>query len=213
MSSDLIYSFLVGVIDIQEFLLHFQNDPATREAIRDLVPTESIDNPNHPFWKNISYSALKGDEFDLVKHIERICRFDTSIGDNLNLWGTLKAVYKYFYPDTRFTEKYSEIFALYLDAVGESFEGTEVEKFVERIVIDALAITPKAKRRKEVKEKIKEAFHVDGSNRPHWIQGAEWPMGKKAPMRFVKRTRTGERVDYQFVDVDTGEIRTVSQYY
>jgi len=45
------------------------------------------------------------------------------------------------------------------------------------------------------------------------MQGAEWPMGKNSPMKYIDRKTNGEEVLFRFVDVDTGEERIVSQFY
>ncbi len=210
---NIVHSFLIGDMDAIKFVALFHSNSETRNIIRELIPNDAFENPDHPFWNNISFCALRKDNYDLVKHIERTCRFDNSIGDNLNIWGILKAAYKYKHPETRFTKRYSEMYDLYLDAIGNYYEGEEVEPLIQRIVIDAMGITSKTRRRKEVKEKMREVFHVKDSCRPYWIQAPEWPMGQKSPMRFVKYTRSGERVDYHFVDVDTNETRIVTQFY
>ncbi len=209
----IIEDFLVGKMDIHSFILLFQNNDTLKDELRKLIPTDAIGNPAHPIWKNIGYSALSGDGFDFVKSLKRICRFDERIGDNLNIWSSIWAVYRYHFPNTPVTTKYKDVFGLYIDAVGDCFRGPEVSKFVEQIIVDTLSVSPKTKRIKEAKEKVRTAFHVTDRTRPYWIQGPEWPMGKNSPMRYVKRTRKGEQVDYHFVDVDTNETRIVTQYY
>ena len=210
---DIVISFLTGKTDIQIFTALLRISPLLRNYISSLVPKDAVNNENHPYWKNISYSVMKADDFDGWKQICRIVRFDGSLGDNLNLWDSLSTLIRYYDPDIQFTNYYEESFQLYLDAEQDSFEGSEVRDLVNSIVTECLSIKPKTKRIKTAKQRIKEAFHISGRERPYWIQGPDWPMGENSPMKFIGRKRYDEEVHYFFEDVDTGEIRTVIQYY
>ena len=212
MGNDIIKQFVAGEIDIKAFLDLF-NDIKIRNEIDGLMPESAVEEPNHPLWKKISFKALKRVDYSVVQLMCKTCLFDGSIGDNLNIWDVIKTFYHFRYPEARVTSRYIELHDLYLDVAGEYYEGPEVNRFIENIIRESLAITPKTKRVKAAREKIKEAFHVTGRDRPYWIQGAEWPMGEKSPMKYVKRIRKGEQVDYIFVDVDTGESRVVTQFY
>ena len=88
-------------------------------------------------------------------------------------------------------------------------------------ILDSVPETlPKSKRIKEVKSRIKEAFHVSGIIYPRWVQEAEWPVSPNGkPMRFVKQKRKkGKEYEnmlytlFYFEDVDTGEERIVEQF-
>ena len=100
-----------------------------------------------------------------------------------------------------------------MDAVGNYYEGPEVTTLLNRIVLEALPIKPKSKRAKLLREKLKETFHVIGRNRPYWIQGGDWPMGKNSPMQYIGKSKIADGVQYEFRDVDTGETRFVEQFY
>ena len=79
---------------------------------------------------------------------------------------------------------------------------------------------PTSKRIKEVKSRIKAAFHVSGIIYPRWVQEAEWPVSPNGkPMKFVKQKRKkGKEYEnmlytlFYFEDVDTGEERVVEQF-
>lgn len=126
-----------------------------------------------------------------MKHIQKICRFDGSIGDNLNLFGSIQCVYCALNPSFRYTTKYEDAFDLYLESVQDCFDGPDVSQVTESIIRNALDISTKAGRRKRAKAEIKEYFHADGK-RPRWIQGPEWPMGKYSPMKFEKQIKTAK---------------------
>ena len=71
----------------------------------------------------------------------------------------------------------------------------------------------KADRAAAGKEALWKAFHIKDRKFPRWAQEADWPMGKNSPMEYLGQRRDGELVELRFRDVDTGEERTVEQYY
>ena len=64
------------------------------------------------------------------------------------------------------------------------------------------------------RERIKTAFHIEGNKYPRWIQEPEWPMNNGKPMKFVKTVRINpEYVQHQFLDTDSGLVRTVDDFF
>lgn len=211
---------LTGQMEMPEFVAKLHSDPELRNEIRNLIPPEAVNDPSHPIWKHDNYATFKQRGSDYLNYFLYLCKFEGTfckfkgtIGDNLNVWATLKSTYSYYYPDLPYTRKYEEMHDLYLGAIGDCFEGTEVLPVVEKIVLDALPIKGKGKRIQAAKAELKKQFHVEGRKRPYWIQGAEWPMGEKSPMKYVGQKRIGEMVQYYFEDVDTGATEIVEQYY
>ena len=86
---------------------------------------------------------------------------------------------------------------------------------IEQIISEYYAIKPKTKQRKLARERIRQEFHIVGNKYPHWIQSPEWPMGEKSPMMYVSRSKgkDPDAVEFHFMDVDTGETRTIEQFY
>lgn len=210
---DQIARMLSGEMSMESFLLALRRDEELRKNINALVPTEAINHPEHPIWKYYSYSALSKAEFDLSLYLDKSFNMDLSAGDNLNIFGAIKRFYCFFHPDFICTSWYSEVYGLYLDVVGDCYEGPEVKVLLDSVIAEAMQQKTKTARRKEAKEKIRLLFPLAEGKKPYWIQGAEWPMGEKSPMQFVGKKRHGERVDYTFRDVDTGTERVVVQYY
>lgn len=209
-----IEKFLTGETEAKDFISMLKTDNELQNSIRTLIPNELRNHPEHPFWKKIYYYAFQEYDFDCMEYIMNNYLLDNSIGDNLNIFSDIQVFYSFRFPTLKCTNRYEEEFSLFLDAVGDRFEGPEVQETIERIIREALDIKPKTKRIKAVKEKINEVFHVeDRKNYPRWIQGAEWPMGESSPMRFIKQERKGEEVLYYFQDVDNANIRTISQFY
>ena len=211
---------LTGNIDMEQFLKKLQDDPELQEYIRRLVPEEAKEDPSHVFWKSVSYPSVKRDHFDYYRFIFRMANSDLwashpdgRIGKYLNIFSLLKKAYLYYYPDIVCTRRYEDVFDVYLDAVGDCFEGPEVCALVEQIILDAMQLSAKTKRVKQARTVLRDVFHIEGSKRPRWIQGPEWPIGSRSPMQFTGQKKAGETVDYTFQDVDTGDIRIIKQYY
>lgn len=109
-----------------------------------------------------------------------------------------------------------------MDVCPEYIDGPEIDAsgIIEDIAEQFPETLPAAKRKKLIKEKIKEAFHVRGNNYPRWIQDGEWPMGQNGvPMRFVEQKRKKGKeykgtlyTQFFFEDTETGEIRVIDQF-
>ena len=91
----------------------------------------------------------------------------------------------------------------------------EESGIIDRIIAEVPENMPKTKRKKLVKDKIKEAFHVTGRSYPRWIQSPEWPMSGGVPMKFVGTVIKcgGEVYEHHFADVETGERCTVEEAF
>ena len=158
-------------------------------------------------------AALQCDD-QLRKQVNGLMPSDAINEPQHDIFATISFFYIFNYPDFPCTDQYRDAYGLFLDAVGERFDGPEVQEVTEKIVYECLDIRPKTKRVKTAKERVYETFHMeDRKLYPRWIQGSEWPMGKNSPMQFAKQTRRGESVLFYFRDVDTGEERIITQYY
>lgn len=208
-----IEQMLTGKLTMSEFAQILLKDKGVQEEIRRLVPAEAKNNQQHSFWDRISFATLEKFNFDYLAFLLSLSRFDGTLGDNLNIFSLIKIAYDYYRPELKYTTEYSEAHEVYLDAVSSYFEGPEVALLLNRLVMDALPVTPKSKRVKLLRDLLKESFHVVDNKRPYWIQGGEWPMGKNSPMQYVERRRISDGIRFIFRDIDTGEIRLVDQYY
>lgn len=208
-----IEQMLTGQMEMSEFITQLKSDPTLQSEVRNLISHEAAHNESHPLWKRISFEAFQNSNYDFLQLLCRLSRFDGTIGENLNIWGTIHIVYSYYHPELPYTGKYKETYGLYLDAIRDCFDGPEVEQVVEKIILNAMEITPKSKRLQNAKKEVENQFHITDRKRPRWIQGAEWPMGEKSPMKFIMQKRKGELVQYFFEDTDTGANRIVEQFY
>ena len=206
-----IEKMLSGQIEMSEFVRQLESNLDVQASIKKLIPYEAIENPSHEFWALISYGSLQANEFDFMKFLQWICRFDNTIRDNLNIFGTIQAAYLYHYPDTRCTTRYYDAHGLYLDVIKDCFDGPEVRPIIEDIIQTALKQSTKKKRVEQAKREVLHSFHISDNKKPRWIQGPEWPCGTNSPMKFISQKRQEEHVQYLFEDVDTNEVCIVTQ--
>ena len=82
---------------------------------------------------------------------------------------------------------------------------------VAQLAMESLQFKTRTQKIKDMKQKIKELFHLDGRRRPYWIQNAEWPVLNGKPMQFVKTivVRKSEWKQHVFVNPESGEERIV----
>jgi len=145
------------------------------------------------------------------------------LGACLNLQGYLFGFMRDFLHEENLVrdEALGERRSFMIDVCPEYIDGVEIDEadIIEKIIAEVPENLPKTKRKKEIKEKIKAAFHIDGKY-PRWVQGGEWPVSASGkPMRFIgQKRKKGKGYEnmlytiYTFEDVDTGEIRTVEQF-
>ena len=211
---------LCGELDPIDFMKQVAQNLELQNELRSLIPEEAKNNESHPIWNNnkhVTYSVIRWQDFDYLAYLYRIVYSRGvnigGIGDKLNIYSLIERIYSFHHPDAQYTDKYQKMHDLYLCAVGDTFEGEEVQELLERIICDAFPLKTKKAQIAQIKSAIKEQFHLEDKKRPSWIQGGEWPMGRKSPMKFLSRKRKGECVHYEFIDVDTGETRIIEQYY
>ena len=205
---------LCGSMEMQAFMALIRRTPALQEALQQFIPPSAICDPSHAFWNKLKrFGAWKDVTAMQILEDDYRLGFGNSFAEDLNTHSTLSHIYCYWFPQTPLTAIYVERERFFLSAVGEYFEGPEVTPVLCAIITEALQEKTKTAQKKKARESIVRAFHVEDKNRPYWIQGADWPMGAKSPMKYLSRTRRGDKVTYLFQDVDTLQMREIVQYY
>ena len=215
-----VFDFVSGKMPFDEFYEFYQSNPSVGAWLNQLT------NFNEPYppviERNISFRSV----YNIVrKKGEKISDYLAQIVYNSKLKGFDLAATQcgWFsgvatpvlmaYPTLKQTRIYKQNADYYLDAAGNSIGGKEVDELMCQI-LDKFPPTMKvAERTKAGKEALWKAFHIKDRKFPRWAQGADWPMGKNSPMEYLGQRRDGELVELRFRDVDTGEERTVEQYY
>ena len=210
---------LSGELNISKFIELYKSSSDVRKSITELIPEDAKYTYPHPFWKSREeYEVYNRYNFDMCQLLDNPYGFYFTgrIGSNYSLHSAISNIYLKSHPDFACTTKYSDLAKLYLKAVGERYEGDhKIQELLENIILSSICASKKeSERKKIIQGEIKKTFHVENNKKyPRWIQGGEWPMGEKSPMKFISQKNKGEQVDYLFQDVDTGEIRIVEQFY
>ena len=102
----LIEQMLTGQMKMSDFIILLKSDKSLQEIIRGFVPQEAIGNRSHAFWKEMSYDALLERNFNFLRLVTDLARFDGTIRDNLNIFYNIRCAYLYYKPDLCCTNKY-----------------------------------------------------------------------------------------------------------
>ena len=138
-----------------------------------------------------------------------------TLGYRLNIHSMITQYYRRAFPDETVTPDTSieERFDLMLDAVPEYVEGTETDPIIDAICNELPEDWSKSKKVKHVKARIKEVFHLEPRKYPRWVSNPDWPVCDGRPMKYVSTKKVhAELWEHRFVDVVTGEERTVEDY-
>ena len=214
-----IIDFLEGRVSVDEFWNEWNAKPELQQwldRIADLksdLPDEWLEDKAycgirkaiHNHYHGSASAFLNADPFP-----------DSKVPKCLSVsakYNALAAVVKLAYPDIKTISTYEEEAAFYYGSVSDCYDGEEATEYIENLLSQFPPSLGKTKRVKSAKAALKNAFHVEGRNYPHWVQESEWPMGKNSPMKFERQEKHGELVKFYFVDVDTGEEKVVEQLY
>ena len=206
---------LEGQIPLNVYLAQLKDDINLQTELRRLVPPDARKNPTHPLWDQLAYTAFETADFDLFRVLQKQCRMDGSLGDNLSIFCLIATVYSCLDPSVQLTNQYEDAFELLLDISGERFGGPEVDGLIDELIREVLAACKTKKAQRQMaKEKMNTLFHVTDRRLPQWLHGPEWPMGQNSPMRYVSTTKEKNKSCrmHLFQDVDTGEQRQLVEY-
>lgn len=203
--------FAAGKYSFAEFEALFNLHPEIWDRVQELLTEEMIGNPEHPVWEKTNRGRLESNSFAVRA---AALSFGYDLYGRSITWDIIKALVSVTFSDAKIQEPVEESGGDLLGKLGlEDLGGSEVDDLIREIVDEYRDVTPAKDRRKLQKQKLKEVFHVRPRKKPDWAQEPDWPMGENSPMEFVAKEQEGELVRYHFRDVDTGEERTVEQYY
>ena len=112
------------------------------------------------------------------------------------------------------TQKYRMEYCALLDVMPTYINGEKAEMLAEQIIKDTPSEKSAVKRAKVIREKIKEAFHIEGRKYPRWPQDTDWPFSETGrPLKYISQKSDGDLVRFTFLDVDTGNEVIVEDYY
>ncbi len=198
-----IFDFAQGKLTYDEFEVIFESDPDIWKRIQSLVPAD-IAEPTCEF-RNI-YPNMCGFETNNYNVKDTIMSFGYA-ASHILAHSLISTLVKYNYPDIVVKDPPSNSAEDVLDKLKlEYLSGNEVDEIIKDTFCQY------SDNKKELKKALKELFHLSRKH-PDWVQEPEWPMGKSSPMEYIGCRENGEKMEYDFKDVDTGEIKTVEQFY
>ena len=216
----IVFDFLSGKMPFDEFYKTYNEDPSIAAWLDGLTDFTAPCPPavEKKFWARHAYLDMQKCGGKVSDYIAKRVFTGDEKGFHLacmqEAWhGSIAAPVLAAYPDTKTTRLYARNSGYYLDAMGNSIGGSEVEAYAERILEKFPPTMKVGERTKAGKEALWKAFHINGRKFPRWPQSADWPMGKNSPMEYLGQRQDGELVELRFRDVDTGEIRIVKDYY
>lgn len=193
--------YVEGTVTVDELKKIYFSDMNLQKYLNDNLPT-NIRN----------YAGVRvsnGDINQVFKHFHWGTAFaNSSLQDYIGRW--LQGNDINFNP----TPVYKDRFKRLLEIMPDYIEGEQAESLIEELIQSVPEDLPKTKRKKLIKEKIKEAFHLEGRKYPHWAQSTDWPFSKCGkPLKYISQKTDGDLVELTFQDVDTGEIILVEDFY
>lgn len=238
-----IRAFIVGEMEIAEFMLHFN---ATEEIVQYLEHViEQIEKEHLPIKRRIicMKGVAQNKPFEVRSYAERyIKEYAQSFRDLSDKWkanppkvgehlrklahqtahgayvihGTVADIYYQVDPTLMRTEKYHTEYEFSLDVLpGYLAGGIAAENYVSQHIMPKYpASMKKGERKRLVKEEIKQAFPRDCKGFPRWIQMPEWPIGTNdTPMVYLGQKAFQDHSEYYFRDSKTNEKHTVTQWW
>lgn len=214
----MVLDYLEGKMPYPDFQNEIDNDVQFVQWFQEVVPAS-----HHSRTLPTPENNFKGEQipFDLKASLQLLEYSDPkgSLTYQLDFQSLMSVLMREAFPDIQFVRDptISNLYTLILEAVPSYIGGSELSRsgFIERMIQEFPDDWSKTKKNKELRERIKAAFHIEGRNYPHWVQSPEWPLSNGKPMKYVKTTvkYKGEWYQHHFVDVDTGEKRIVDDAY
>lgn len=210
--------FLEGKVTPLEYELMIESDHDLYQWIQEMVPE----------GKQYSYAAPPSFE---LKYYPYDIREVMKIHEQLAFGGPKGSLGYHFHVHDEISQLFSNAFPelpvaldprpamlrkLGITACPRYIGGSEVasNNILAKLLSDIpLDWSPK-KQAEVARKRIKEAFFVEGNKYPRWIQEPEWPVHEGQPMKYIRTLRINpEFVQHEFMDVRTGFIRTVDDFY
>lgn len=217
----IVFDFIAGDIPFDEFWEAYCADPKIGEWL-DSIADFSHEPPPVIAKDRLLYALYRTIALVYDGHVLRMLvespyppkdSYTTIVRRQCGIYYLMLTAILTKYPDAKRTKRYKDDDDYYFKALGRSIGGAEVMSYAAEVLDKFPRTMKKADRAAAGKEALWKAFHIKDRKFPRWAQEADWPMGKNSPMEYLGQRRDGELVELRFRDVDTGEERTVEQYY
>ena len=215
-----VQSFIEGQVHPRDFMAELENNAEVYDWLQSIVPEGKTFHKCEILVNDIGQNAhtIVLALYDVrlsIATLKELCRGQT--------WCTYYYVHreicdlwKAAFPDEKIaiSELIKNRFYFELEAVPRYIGGKEIyELGILDDIIDAVPSELSHEERAEAcRNLVLDKFQVDERNHPHWRREAQWPLGvNRQPMRFLWQRQVDDLHEYDFEDVETGELKTVCQ--
>lgn len=194
-----ILDYVTGKMSHEEFEAETYIDPAIWEEIQALVPAD-IKESQCPFRTVYGrIGALEANNYSVKATLTAIENYSLT-------YDLISKLVKYQNPEIVCREPLQNapedlLESIHMDYIG----GVETDDCLREI----MAEYPK---KGDLRKKLKEFFPCSPRKHPEWVQEPEWPAMNGRPMKFISQKNDGELFTYEFQDVESGQVVTITQY-
>ena len=197
---EILQAFVSGEMPFEEFKEIYFSNQSLQDFLQEKLPKSMLEVKFADFSKGINSVLQKKS-------------WDTKFG-KLGIHCIIKMWLKENSIDFTSTEVYHDEYSFLIKVMPDCVHGDKAEALVDNIIQGVPEAIGKAKRIKEIKGKIKDAFHLNDGKKPRWPQDTDWPFSKSGkPLKYVSQKSDGDLVMLTFTDVDIGETVVVEDYY
>ena len=202
-----VLDFAKGKMPYEKFVEVLEAKPEVWVFLQGLVP-EDIADENSEYRKKYSISqSFEANGYNVEETLTAF-GFD-GLGTKISICKFIPDLVEFNYPEIKVKrlDPFGKVTKTPLEKMKLDYlGGEEADAFIDEIIENETLSD------KEKKAALKEKFHLVPRKYPHWVQEPEWPCASGQPMKFIAEKSDGDKFEYIFENVATGEQRTVVQY-
>lgn len=209
-----VIDFIEGRVKASEFIGNCETNPEILNWIQSIIPIDKYYETSEFHVENGKIINTRKKIPYRINEVWESLKFPAygSLGIKNNIHSTITRIVKEAYPneiinvDTSLNEKSNFILSVCPNYICGGKASDLVEKIIDENPNDS---------KKSIKNRIKEAFYLDGNKYPRWAQDSEWPFSETGkPMKYIsQRNKNSETIELIFEDVDTGKRITIEDIY
>jgi hypothetical protein len=205
-----IIQFATGKMSVEKFSALIHEALETKNDLEKLLRDPAIS------WRD-SYIGDYGDILDYLIQLDY-----SRLGGIVDAIGAISDFLKKKNLEVQADQSYRDLYRLLLDSsptycsydspdLNSDFFKNEIAPIVNQEITNA-------EKKKQIREKLKSCFKYQ-TKPPRWIQGDNWLMSGDKPLFFVGQMPLkheafhDDGAVYIFLNPETGEIKTVTQFY
>lgn len=201
-----VFDFAKGKLSYENFAAAVDAKPEIWAFLQELVPKDIADE-NCDYRKKYGVSQnFVTNGYDIEETLTAF-GFD-DIGTKIDVCRLIPNLVEYNYPEIKVKrlDPFAKVAKTPLEKMKLDYLGGEEADAIVDAILENENLSDKEK-----KALLKEKFHIAPRKYPHWVQEPEWPCQGAEPMKFIEEKSEGDKFEYIFENVETGEKCTVVQ--